>query len=411
MRFRIHRAADEIGGNCVEVQEGGRSILLDLGLPLVAGRPDPMFLPKVDGLSDGGNPDLLGVIVSHPHQDHYGLLSCAHPSIPVHMGSRARKLLAAAEFFTPISSIPQPTFGYGDRATFTIGPFTITPFEVDHSAFDSYALLIEAGGKRLFYSGDFRLHGEPVLANSLIASPPAAVDVLLMEGTVLGRTGEGEERTEADLQQDLATAMRTSEHVVLSCFSPQNISRLATVLRATRESQRTLVVDVYTAQILRASAGPGVPEITAGDIRVFLPSRQKRQIVRAKRFDLVSPFRRQRIYLEELAATPKAWTVLFRASMFDDFEEMDLRGGKLLYSLWPGYLERDEGALRAWANRKGLGLEVHHTSGHAYVNDLRRFVAAIAPRRLVPLHTLHPHRYPSLFPNVEVVPNLAWTDV
>ena len=40
-----------------------------------------------------------------------------------------------------------------------IGPFRITPQLVDHSAFDAYALLVEADGKRVYYSGDFRAHG------------------------------------------------------------------------------------------------------------------------------------------------------------------------------------------------------------------------------------------------------------
>ncbi len=34
MRLRIHRGAAEIGGNCVEIEASGKSILLDLGAPL-----------------------------------------------------------------------------------------------------------------------------------------------------------------------------------------------------------------------------------------------------------------------------------------------------------------------------------------------------------------------------------------
>jgi mRNA degradation ribonuclease J1/J2 len=36
MRFRIHRGATEIGGNCVELEAHGYTILIDLGLPLSA---------------------------------------------------------------------------------------------------------------------------------------------------------------------------------------------------------------------------------------------------------------------------------------------------------------------------------------------------------------------------------------
>jgi hypothetical protein len=40
-----------------------------------------------------------------------------------------------------------------------LGPFTILPRLVDHSGFDAYAMTVETGGKRLFYSGDLRAHG------------------------------------------------------------------------------------------------------------------------------------------------------------------------------------------------------------------------------------------------------------
>jgi hypothetical protein len=60
MRLRIHRGANEIGGNCVEIESRGHSILLDLGLPLTADAVDPSLLPDIPGLTDGSNPHLLG---------------------------------------------------------------------------------------------------------------------------------------------------------------------------------------------------------------------------------------------------------------------------------------------------------------------------------------------------------------
>ncbi|MDQ3380849.1 MAG: hypothetical protein M3546_11125 [Actinomycetota bacterium] len=37
-----------------------------------------------------------------------------------------------------------PTGLLADRKPFELGPFKTTPFLVDHSAFDAYALLVEA---------------------------------------------------------------------------------------------------------------------------------------------------------------------------------------------------------------------------------------------------------------------------
>ena len=73
MRLRIHRGAAEIGGNCVEVEASGKSILLDLGAPLMGDLSPNEALPPVQGLVEGTNPNLLGIVISHPHADHYGL--------------------------------------------------------------------------------------------------------------------------------------------------------------------------------------------------------------------------------------------------------------------------------------------------------------------------------------------------
>jgi ribonuclease J len=47
MRLRIHRGAHEIGGNCVEIESQGYSIVLDLGLPFTADSAEPSLLPKI----------------------------------------------------------------------------------------------------------------------------------------------------------------------------------------------------------------------------------------------------------------------------------------------------------------------------------------------------------------------------
>ncbi len=72
---------------------------------------------------------------------------------------------------------------------FKIGGFKITPYLMDHSAVDAYAFLIEAEGKRIFYSGDFRASGnKSFLFDKLSQEPPQSIDLLLMEGTMMRRS-------------------------------------------------------------------------------------------------------------------------------------------------------------------------------------------------------------------------------
>jgi len=73
MRVRIHRGAHEVGGTCIEVESSGSRIVLDVGRPLDAPRDEFVPLPDLTGLRDS-DPSLLGLVISHGHQDHWGLI-------------------------------------------------------------------------------------------------------------------------------------------------------------------------------------------------------------------------------------------------------------------------------------------------------------------------------------------------
>ena len=156
MRFCIHRGSQQIGGTCIELEAQGARILLDLGQPLDAAEATPALLPNVPGLADSSNPSLLGLVLSHGHRDHWGLIPFARPDLPVIMGAATHRIMEAAAPFIPGMSVPGTVRHMADRTPFALGPFRITPMTVDHSAYDAYALLVEADGRRLLYSGDLR---------------------------------------------------------------------------------------------------------------------------------------------------------------------------------------------------------------------------------------------------------------
>lgn len=169
-------------------------------------------------------------------------------------------MLTAASFFSPISQSPAITGHLRDRTPLHLGPFTVTPFLADHSAFDAYSLLVEADGRRLFYTGDIRGHGrKAALFDRLVADPPQA-DVLLMEGTnVRAASGPTPRRTEADVEDELVETFHATDGLVAVFSSAQNLDRLVTVFRAARRSGRTLVVDLYTATVAAATGPSTVP--------------------------------------------------------------------------------------------------------------------------------------------------------
>ena len=399
MQIRIHRGTREIGGTCVELEAQGARLLLDLGLPLDGDPDDTARHPDIAQLDGSG--DLLALVLSHGHVDHWGLAHLAGPMLPVALGAATHRILRAAAPFVPRPYVPTNPVEFVSGQTLTFGPFRITPHLVDHSAYDAYALEVEAGGTRLFYSGDIRGHGrKAALFERLVARPPQDVDVMLMEGSTLGRLNAKQAfPTEADIEARFVDIFRETAGLALVATSAQNIDRMVSLYRACKRTGRTLLIDLYTAEILRATGNANIPQSDWPQVAVYVPHYQRVQIKRSGRFDLLEPHGAQRIYPEALAALAPRAAMVFRPAMLRDLDRAAcLTGARAIWSQWDGYLKqpRGEALLAELATRK-IPLAQAHTSGHASIPDLKRLAAAIAPRMLVPIHTFEAGRFPELF--------------
>ena len=415
MRARIHRGTQEIGGTCIELESSGRRIALDVGLPLDAGEDGhDALLPHVSGFREVDD-SLEGVVISHPHQDHYGLAKHVRSGVPICIGEAANRILEAASRYVPGGHWFEDARTYRDRQAFDLGPFHITPYLVDHSAFDAYALLVEADGRRVFYSGDFRAHGRKAgLVEGIIQRPPTDIDVLFMEGTTIGRAGASEgAETESELEARFAHAFKATRGLHLIWTSSQNIDRLVTLFRAAKRAGRLLLIDLYTAVVLEATGRSSIPQSWWEDVRLYIPHSQRVHIKRNELFDDLGRHSANRVYPGQLQALAKRAVMLFRPHMMWDHgvgEALD--GARLSYSMWGGYLQQEASRrVLAWLEEHGIPHSQIHTSGHASVPDLQRLAAGLAPKRLVPIHSFETAQFGEFFANVERQEDGVWWKV
>ena len=77
-----------------------------MGLPLNVSASDEVPLTPVSGFATP-DPTLLGVLISHPHVDHYGLAYRLPQRTMFLIGKAAQSILAAADIFTPAGIIFQ----------------------------------------------------------------------------------------------------------------------------------------------------------------------------------------------------------------------------------------------------------------------------------------------------------------
>ena len=382
LRYNILRGKDKIGENLIEISYGETKLLVELGKAL-----DGI------GISDAERAVLQekydAVVVSHYHADHAGLIG-QKQDCPIYIGAGARRILGAMEEYRG-KTLPQNIFPYQNGKPFRVGRIRITPFLCDHSAFDSYMLLFEAGGKSILYTGDFRFHGRKN-SDDLLARLPKHVDTLISEGTNLG--SDKPCFSERKLEQRAAELFAATDRPVFVLQSASNIDRLVSIYRAAKRSGRLFYEDVYTALLANAAGGRIPRPDVFPDVYAFTP-----RPVRGKRKDLFFEFEHKR-GVSKIAAS-KPFVMLVRPSMLGYLKKLaqkaDMGGAFLLYSMWSGYREHDDvKEFLAEAQALGLTERTLHTSGHASAQDLERLKEHVTAAEYVTVHTSPPDAPPVL---------------
>lgn len=401
VNLTIHRSAHEIGGNCIELAtDNGERLILDAGRPLDA--PEGASANLLPATLDVARP-VSGVLFSHPHQDHYGLLDELPDAWPLHCGKASEGLIRLTSGI--FGKAPrQPFFNWESGKAFDRGPFRITPYLTDHSAFDAYMLVIEVAGTRIMYSGDFRLHGrKSALVERLMQQPPSSVDTLIMEGTNLG--SDKPCISEAELEDRFCDLFSATSGRVFAAWSAQNIDRTVTLYRACKRSGRTLVIDLYTAEVLQMLGEfARLPQPGWPSLKVVITSAFARMYRNTGRGEFVDRMAKVGLSAARLSDTPSKWVIMTRPSLIKDFEKNGVVPGPedaWTWSMWRGYLSGTEGSkVQAWFD-KGRSAATHiHTSGHASPADLRRFAQSINPKLLIPIHGVAWDDDPTGFTNI-----------
>lgn len=373
LTLTIHRGAHQIGGCCTEVRTDQARILIDFGDELP--KPGQVSRPlELEGVTHG-KPDCGGVFFTHYHGDHVGQIGSILPGIPLYMGTAAKEIFSlyqqrvsahhpAATVETLAAIRPLHPLGQ-----VRVGDMQVTPLAVDHSAYDAYMFLVEAQGKRILHTGDYRLHGfkgKGVL--TALEKYAGQVDVLITEGTTFSRAGQ-EAVTEGDVEREAIRLLREHKYVFLLCSST-NIDRLAAFFAAAKKAGRIFVCDSYQKSVLDVVTRHSGEKSPLYDFsRVLTYGQNLLPLMKEKGFCM--PIR------------DGEWT----RSLVEQF---DPKESLFVYSMWTGYLER-EPAFQALLD--GKNSVILHASGHGSPEQVKAVCDVVRPRvGVIPIHTDAPEQ-------------------
>ena len=90
------------------------------------------------------------MFISHPHLDHYSLARHIRPSVLIYIGEDAHRIMQPVQRLRSGQPSIHRQYLLADDAPIRIGLFCIALYLVDHSAFDAYALFVEADLEKEF---------------------------------------------------------------------------------------------------------------------------------------------------------------------------------------------------------------------------------------------------------------------
>lgn len=383
-KIKVFRG-DQIGGCVVLVSTGQAKICIDFG----------ENLPGQEG-EEGKRAELHweeekvdAVFFTHYHGDHIGRFMEIPAHVPLYMGSVSRQVLVninralhrEAELAVLLDE---------DRVgclkadcPVEVGDIRVTPYLVDHSAYDAYMLLIETPDKTILHTGDYRNHGYrgkalfDVIGKYILCHGKRPVDILITEGTMMSRTGE-KAYSEAGLFQEAKELFKDHRHVFLICSST-NLDSLASFYQAGAFYGMGMYGNSYVYSQLKTFRE------TAGRATPLYDFKYAYEV----RFNYVLP---------GVGMTQEEWmrkngfvTVIKGEPGYEKWMERfaDLKP-IVIYSMWKGYLDPEQKAYDKKLHdfvRKYHAIPMH-TSGHAPAEVTQEVINRVSPREaIIPIHT------------------------
>ncbi len=201
--------------------------------------PDPSFIEK-------NRKDLLGLVVTHAHEDHVGAIASLWPRLgcPVYATRFAAGLLHTRRLAEPgAPDVPIHEVKQGGRLT--LGPFEIEFVPMSHSIPESNLLAIRTPAGVVVHSGDWKLDPTPGLGLStdierLKKIGDEGVRALISDSTNILR--EGESPSEADVAAVLREKIAAAKGRVMVTTFASNVTRLRAVCLAAQAAGRRIVL-------------------------------------------------------------------------------------------------------------------------------------------------------------------------
>ena len=359
-------------------------IVVDCGVSF--GGPDlpgiELIMANPEFLEENAD-DVLGLILTHSHEDHYGAVLDLWPVFdkPVYATPFTAAMLAAKRAGDGIVENVDVRIMRPGKP-FELGPFTLEAINVAHSIPESNSILITTPVGRVLHTGDWKLDPTPVVSAptdverfKAIGSESDLPLALVCDST--NALKDGESPSEAEVGATLAALIAEAPHRVAVTTFASNVGRVVSIVRAAHQAGRQVVLSGRSLhRIMGIAKELGMLE--------GLPTLHDQ--------DAYKTIARDKCVLICTGSQGEARAAIARIAR-GEHPVIDLNAGdRMIFSSWaiPGN-EREVIDIQNLLIDKGIEVITQndalvHVTGHPRRDELRRLYSWVKPQVLVPVH-------------------------
>ncbi len=238
----------EIGMNVNLYGCQGKWLMVDLGMTFGANEYPGTELVFADlEFIEERKADLLGVVLTHAHEDHIGAVPYFAQELGVPLYATPFTARLVAEKLEEAGIAGENELNVVDHLDrFELGPFGVRYLPLAHSIAEGNALLIDTPHGTVFHTGDWKLDDEPLVgvptsAEELTAIGDEGILALVCDSTnVFNPEASG---SEGEVRRALVAEVKKhhGKRVVVTTFA-SNVARLETLGEVARATNRQLCV-------------------------------------------------------------------------------------------------------------------------------------------------------------------------
>ncbi len=243
--------ANEIGMNVNLYHLDGKWLMVDLGVGFASNQPGIDMMVADISFIKAHKKDLLGIIITHIHEDHLGAVQhlWQELEVPVYASTLAGNFLRSKlQEFKLDKKVPINLID--SSRDLKIGPFQIEFIGLTHSVPEMKALIIKTKKGNVLHTGDWKFDPNPVVGEVSDKDKIRAygdqglIDVVICDST--NALSEGHSRSEGDLYESLKALIAGRTGLVGVTTFASNIARIHTIARIAKEVGRKVVLAGYS---------------------------------------------------------------------------------------------------------------------------------------------------------------------